>query len=58
MDPDQTGPVTRQKQSDLDLHHLSKWLLKHFNRHEKQTTFVIGALRVKLILDMTVLFIK
>ena len=41
MDPD-------QRQSDLDLHCLSKRLLKHFSSGEKQTTFVmIGALRVK-----------
>ena len=33
MDPKQTAPI---------------WLLKHFSRREKQTTFVaVGALRVK-----------
>ena len=33
MDPEQTAPI---------------WLLKHFSRREKQTTFVaVGALRVK-----------
>ena len=28
-------------QSDLDLHYLSKRLLKHFNRRQKQATFVV-----------------
>ena len=40
VDPDQTAP-------DLGPNCLSKRLLKHFSRREKQTTFVaIGALRV------------
>ena len=36
------------EQSDRDLHCLSKRLLKHVGRRQKQTTFVVfGALRVK-----------
>ena len=46
MDPDQTAPIGEQ--SDLNLHCLFERLLKHFNRRQKQTQFVvIGALRVK-----------
>ena len=42
VDPDQTA------QSDLGPHCLSKRLLKHFRRREKQANFVaIGALRVE-----------
>ena len=37
-----------QEQSDLCLHCLTKILLKHFSRRQKQTTFVvIGALKVQ-----------
>ena len=43
MNPYETTPV-----SDLGLHCLTKRLLKHFSRRQKQTTFVvIGALRFK-----------
>ena len=41
------GVDPEQEQSDLGLHCLTKRLLKHFNRRQKQTTFVIGTLRVK-----------
>ena len=38
-----------EEQSDLGLHFLTKRLLKHFNRSQKQTAFVvIVALRVKI----------
>ena len=30
-----------REQSDLDLHCLSKWLLKNFTRQQKQMTFVV-----------------
>ena len=43
MDPEQTAP----EQSELGPHCLPLRLLKHFNRREKQTTFVaIGTLSV------------
>ena len=45
MDPDQTAPI------DLGLHCLLERLLKHFNRRQKHTIFVVlGALRVKCLL--------
>ena len=40
VDPDQTAPI--------GIHCLTKKLLKHFSRQQKQTSLVvIGALRVK-----------
>ena len=39
----------RQEKSDLGLHCLTKRLLKHINRRQKQATFVmIGAFRIKM----------
>ena len=50
MDPEQTAPM---EQSVLGPHCLLKRLLKHFNRREKQTTFVvIGAFRVNQIFQI------
>ena len=41
------------EQSDLGLHSLSKRLLKHFNKRQKATFVVIGALRGKIHLSVS-----